>query len=113
MTGPKRIAMHFLHDEVSEEKLLDAWNDGFENNQTAEILTTLRQRIEQFNKLFQTVHKGDVITLDYIPQEGTAVGINGLEKGKVPDADFNRALLLIGLGDKSADEDLKQALLGQ
>ncbi|MGH8579082.1 MAG: chalcone isomerase family protein [Gammaproteobacteria bacterium] len=26
MSGPKRIAMHFLHDEVSEEKLLDAYS---------------------------------------------------------------------------------------
>lgn len=113
MSGPKRIAMHFLHDEVSEEKLLEAWNEGFENNQTEEILSILRPKIEQFNKLFQTVQTGDVITLDYIPDEGTAVVINGLEKGKVPEADFNRALLLIWLGDKPADEDLKQALLGQ
>ncbi|MGH8602153.1 MAG: chalcone isomerase family protein, partial [Gammaproteobacteria bacterium] len=81
MPGPKRVAMHFLHDEVSQEKLIDAWIEGFENNQSEQMLTTLRPRIEQFNKLFQTVHRGDVITLDYVPEKGTDVVINGVEKG--------------------------------
>lgn len=34
MLGAKRVAMHFLHDEVSQERLIDAWNEGFENNQS-------------------------------------------------------------------------------
>lgn len=113
MPGPKRVTMHFLHDEISQEKLIDAWNEGFENNQSEQMLTTLRPRIEQFNQLFQTVHQGDVITLDYIPEQGTAVVINGSEKGEVPGADFNRAVLQIWLGDSPADKDLKQGLLGQ
>ena len=37
--GEKRISMHFLYDEVSKEKLVDGWNDGFNNNLTAEELT--------------------------------------------------------------------------
>jgi len=102
--------MHFLHDEVSQEKLIDGWNEGFESNQNEETLTTLRPRLEQFNQLFQTVHKGDVITLDYILDEGTTVTINGTQKGKVSGEVFNHALLEIWLGDKPADKDLKQAL---
>jgi hypothetical protein len=112
LPGPKRVAMHFLHDEVSQEKLVDAWNEGFRKNQSEESMKTLGPRIEQFNKLFQTVHKGDVITLDYIPDDGTTVRINGTEKGKVPGADFNRALLEVWLGKEPVDSDLKRALLG-
>lgn len=112
LSGPKRVAMHFLYDEVSKEQLVDTWNEGFKNNQSDESMKTLGPRIEQFNKLFQTVHKGDVITLDYIPDDGTTVSINGIEKGKVPGADFNRALLEIWLGEEPADSDLKRALLG-
>ena len=104
--------MHFLHDEVSQEKLVDAWNEGFKKNQSEKSMKTLGPRIEQFNKLFQTVHKGDVITLDYIPDDGTTVRINGTEKGKVPGADFNRALLEVWLGKEPVDSDLKRALLG-
>ena len=32
LTGPKRIVMHMVYDEVSHEKMADAWNDGFEEN---------------------------------------------------------------------------------
>jgi hypothetical protein len=56
--------------------------------------------------------KGDVITLDYIPDDSTTVRINGTEKGKVPGADFNRALLEVWLGEEPVDSDLKRALLG-
>ncbi len=112
LPGPKRVAMYFLHDEVSQEKLVDAWNEGFKKNQSEESMKTLAPRIEQFNQLFQTVHKGDVITVDYIPEDGTTVRINGTEKGKVPGADFNRAMLEIWLGEEPVDSDLKAALLG-
>jgi hypothetical protein len=112
LPGAKRVAMHFLHDEVSQEQLVDGWNEGFKKNQSEESMKTLGPRIEQFNKLFQTVHKGDVITMDYIPEDGTIVRINGTEKGKVPGADFNRALLEIWLGEEPVDSDLKRALLG-
>ncbi|MGR9106781.1 MAG: chalcone isomerase family protein [Gammaproteobacteria bacterium] len=112
MDGPKRVIMHFLHDEVSREKLVDAWTEGFENNQGEEQLKALRPRIDRFNKLFQTVYRGDVITLDYTPEQGTVVSINGIEKGAVEGSDFCQALLTIWLGDSPADEDLKQGLLG-
>jgi Chalcone isomerase-like len=113
MYGPKRGAMHFLHDEVSKEKLVNAWNEEFESNQNEASMKTLRPQLDEFNGLFQTVHKGDVIVLDYVPNDGTRVTINGSEKGKVLGADFNRALLQIWLGKNPADKDLKQALLGQ
>jgi hypothetical protein len=58
LPGPKRVALHFLHDEVSQDKLVDAWNEGFKKNQSEESMKTLGPRIEQFNKLFQTVHEG-------------------------------------------------------
>lgn len=112
LPGPKRVAMHFLHEVVSKEKLVDAWDEGFKKNQSEESMKTLAPRLDQFNELFQTVQKGDVITLDYIPDDGTTVSINGTEKGKIPGADFNRALLEVWLGEDPVDSDLKQALLG-
>ena len=32
LKGPKRIQMHFVYGEVSKEKLVNGWNDGFEGN---------------------------------------------------------------------------------
>ena len=36
--GAKRIVMNFLYKEVSAEKLVDGWNEGFESNNSAEEL---------------------------------------------------------------------------
>jgi hypothetical protein len=111
-TGPNRVQMHFVYDEVSDEKLVSGWNDGFEENQTEEKLKALHERIEKFNAMFTTVHEGDVILLDYIPGKGTVVNIKGVEKGVIEGEDFNNALLDIWLGEEPADDDLKDAMLG-
>ena len=113
MPGPKRVAMYFLYDEVSREKLVNSWNEGFENNQSEAQLKELQPRIEQFIKLFRAVKRGDLITIDYLPDSGNAVAFNGSEQGIVPGADFTRALLEIWLGTHPADEDLKEDLLGK
>jgi len=109
--GTKRIVMHFLHDEVSKEKLVAGWNEGFEKNSTTEQLAVLQPRINQFNKMFTTVHAGDVIILNYQSGQGTEVTIRGERKGVITGKDFNDALLRIWLGKKPVTEDLKEALL--
>jgi hypothetical protein len=54
-----------------------------------------------------------VITLDYIPESGTRVTLNGEPKGEaIAGDDFYRALLRIWLGENPVDSSLKKALLG-
>ncbi len=110
--GAKRIVMSFLYKEVSAEKLVAGWNEGFAGNNTAEELKVLQDRINQFNSFFTTVLQGDEIRLDYMPQKGTQVWVNDTMKGSVPGEDFFRALLKIWLGPKPADVGLKDAMLG-
>lgn len=112
MAGPNRVSMHFLHEEVEKEKLITAWNEGFENNQSANALAKLSGCLNTFNAMFATAHEGDVILLDYIPGTGTSVTINGSKKGTIPGEDFNQALLAVWLGDKPADDGLKEGMLG-
>jgi hypothetical protein len=112
-TGPKRITMHFLYKEVSAESLVDGWNEGFTGNNSAEVVKSLQDRINRFNKLFRTVKKGDVIRLDYLPEKGTQVLINDKLMGTVEGNDFNQAILKIWLGKKPADDGLKKAWLGK
>jgi hypothetical protein len=71
----------------------------------------LRDRLTRFNGLFRTVRRGDVIELDFLPDGSVEVWINNELQGQVKGADFQRALLLVWLGDDPADEDLKQAML--
>ena len=112
MDGPNRVLMHILHEEVSQEKLVDAWNEGFEENMSEDDLEKLRPQIDRFNAMFPTVRQGDVIYLDYIPGTGTRVTINGEQKGVIPGKDFNNAMLDIWLGEEPASSKLKKAMLG-
>jgi len=111
--GAKRMVMHFLHKEVGKDKLIAAWNEGFEGNTEADSLAGLKDRIAEFNALFTDVKKGDLIVLDYTPEKGTAVSIAGQPKGSIPGKDFNDALLRIWLGKKPVTKKLKTQLLGQ
>ncbi len=110
--GPNRVLMHFIYDEVSQEKLTDAWLEGFENNTEKAQMEALKDRLAKFNRLFTTVHAGDVVLLDYVPGKGTTVNVKGVEKGVIKGADFNRALLAVWLGEEPVTEDLKEAMLG-
>ena len=112
LKGPNRIHMHFVYGEVSKEKLVNGWNDGFENNQSSEQLDALRAKVEKFNAMFSTLVEGNIVLLDYIPGKGTRVTINGEDKGLIEGKEFNTALLDIWLGEEPADDDLKEKMLG-
>ena len=109
--GSNRVFMHFVYDEVSSEKLVSGWNDGFEENLNDEQLAGLAARIKTFNAMFETVHAGDEILLDYTPSQGTRITIKGEVKGTIEGKDFNQALLNIWLGEEPADDALKEAML--
>jgi hypothetical protein len=114
IVGPdvrKRMVMHFLYDKVGRDKLVEAWEEGFSNNNSAEKAAGLRPRIDQFNSYFRDVIKGENVMLDYIPGQGTTVTIAGELRGVVAGKDFNDALLLIWLGDKPVTKKLKEQLL--
>lgn len=111
-TGTKRMHMHFIYDEVPREKLVNGWIDGFEKNLSQDDFNILKPRIDQFNALFDTVHEGDIIYLDYLPLQGTRVTIKGVEKGIIKGIDFNQALLKIWIGEEPVSDDMKQGLLG-
>ncbi len=110
--GPVAMHMYILHSEISKEKLVDAWNDRFDANLSAAAHAVLAARIERFDGLFRTVHKGNVIRLDYLPGTGTTVSIDNEKLGVIEGADFRQAWLRIWLGTKPADKNLQQNLLG-
>jgi hypothetical protein len=110
--GQKQMLMHFLYEEVSKDKLVSAWNEGFTGNLTKEQHDALAPRIEQFNALFDTVKKGDVIVIEYLPGKGTAVTVKGEAKGVIEGKDFSDAVFSIWLGEKPVTESLKKELLG-
>jgi hypothetical protein len=109
--GPKRVHMHFLYKEVERDKLVTGWQEGFENNLETNEFEKVASRLAKFNQLFRTMHRGDVVDLDYQPEEGTQVLFNGELQGRIEGNDFYAALLQVWLGQQAADADLKTALL--
>jgi len=109
--SPKRVSMHFLYGEVSREKLIDGWVEGFEKNQSKSAMDKLRPRLNTFNDMFDDTLKGDVYIFDFLPNGDTTVTFKGQEKGRIQGKDFQRALLAVWLGKHPADKDLKKGML--
>ena len=107
------MLMHFVYHKVSAEQMRDGWTEGFEDNLDAKTYKALAPRIQRFNRLFTALKAGDRVWLDYQPGTGTAVQINGEQKGVIPGEDFMHALLSIWLGPEPPSDDLKRKLLGQ
>ncbi len=110
---PRRMALHMMRD-LDADSLVGALKEGLHNNHSPAELAKLKAEIDQFEGLMRGVgnaRKGDLITIDF-SGEGTNIGFNGQPRGSVAGEPFGRALLKVWLGDKPADTDLKQALLG-
>jgi hypothetical protein len=111
--GAKRVALTMLR-ELSAQQLNEAFENGIQANHSAAEVDALKPRIAELLSLFTDAKKGDVILLDFLPESGTVVSVNGAARGKpIAGEDFYRALLRIWLGDKPVDGDLKKGMLGQ
>jgi hypothetical protein len=112
-TGAATVLMHFVYSEVGKDRIVGGWNDGLRDNLSAAELRAIAERLDSFNSLFRTVHRDDVIRIDYNPAIGTEVRINDEWRGTVKGNDFFRALLRIWLGDDPVSASLKKAMLGR
>jgi hypothetical protein len=116
LPGPKRVAMTMLRD-LGAQQLSEALAEGIRNNTTAAEQEALKARMDELLAIMNALgeaKKGDAILLDFLPESGTRVVVNGQPRGKsITGDDFYRALLKIWLGDKPVDGDLKRGMLGQ
>jgi hypothetical protein len=116
LAGPKRVAMAMLRD-LTAQQLSEALAEGISNNSSAAEQAALKARVDELLAIMNSLgeaKKGDAIALDFLPESGTRVVVNGQSRGKsIAGEDFYRALLRIWLGDKPVDDDLKKGMLGQ
>jgi Chalcone isomerase-like len=110
--APMAIRIAITSKLVSQEKLVESLNEGFENSTHGKI-EPIRAQIEQFRQAFAAeITRGDVFDLVYLPEHGVTVFKNGKRTGGADGLPFNQALFGIWLGDKPADKTLKRGLLG-
>lgn len=110
---PMAIRMEFIHNGVAAEKLIGAWNEGFENA-TKGKTDSIKEQIKQFNSYFTTeANEGDTYEIVYTPENGVVLSIKGKVMGTIKGLDFKKALFGIWLCDKPADDGLKEGMLNK
>lgn len=116
LKGAKRVSMTMLRD-LTAHQLTDALQDGIRANHSQPELAALKERVDALAAVMNEIGSAkekSVITLDFLPDSGTRITVDGAARGKpIPGDDFYAALLRIWLGDKPVDADLKRAMLGQ
>lgn len=116
LKGAKRVSMTMLRD-LTAHQLADALQEGVRANHSAAELAALKGRVDELVAVMNEIggaKEKTVIALDFLPDSGTRITVDGAPHGKpIPGEDFYVALLRIWLGDKPVDADLKKAMLGQ
>ena len=114
-TGAKRLQLQMLL-EVDTVEFIKAFDKGIARNTPAADLPALSERMARFDALMRAigrVKKRDVVDLDWLPDRGLQLALNGKPRGApIPGADLYAALLRIFVGERPADPELKIGLLG-
>ena len=113
--GPRRVAITMLRN-VDADTFAGALIEGLQKNHSDAQLAAFKAQIDALSaslKAAGEAKKGDVIHLDFAPDIGTRVVVNGKPQGSaIPGEDFYTAVLRIWLGDKPADAELKKGMVG-
>ena len=116
LKGSKRLRIVTLR-ELTAEQFADALVEGIHKNHSDAEMDALKARLGEFKAAMLAVKKaaeGTIIEIDWLPDSGTRLSVNGKQQGKdIAGEDFYNALLRIWLGPKPAQDDLKEALLGK
>lgn len=114
--GAKRVLLHLLKDGDGKT-FAKAFAGGIDDNTTGADLTAVQDRAKVFSETIVSlgdVKEGSKIAIDFVPEKGTQVSINGKPQGKeIPGEDFYKALLKVWLGEDPVQKDLKAGLLGK
>lgn len=113
--GPRRVAITMLRN-VDADTFSGALSEGLQKNLSEAQFSGFKAQIDTLTANFKVsgeAKKGDVIHLEFTPDAGTRVLVNGKAQGSaIAGEDFYGALLRIWLGDKPVDGDLKKGLVG-
>jgi hypothetical protein len=110
-SGDKQIRMNFLHSKVDKEKIIEAFSEGFANN-SLELAGS--PDVKKFLSFFTADFvRGDIVDLSLGADGTVTASHNGKVLGAIASPKLGRAVLAIYLGDKPADDSLKQGMLGK
>jgi hypothetical protein len=115
-SGPKRLQLRMLLD-VSAQDINQALVDGMRKNVNDAQWAAMQERMAVFSAAINALgntRSGDSIDLDFVPERGLSLAVNGKAQNVlIAGADFYQALLAIFVGDDPVDTRLRNGLLGQ
>ena len=110
---PMAIRLHIISSLINSKKMENGTRKGFENA-TKGNTEPIKSQIEEFISVFkEKLEKNDFFELIYLPGKGLEVFKNGEFKCRIEGSAFKQALFGIWLGDKPAQESLKEEMLGK
>ena len=98
---------------ISSDNMSEAINEGFEKS-TGGNVAPLKTKISQFVDTFKKseIVEGNVFDIIYVPGTGVQSYKDGKLQSTIDGMDFKKALFGIWLGHEPADDNLKDAMLG-
>ena len=112
-SDPKRIEITMVRS-VDEEQFSSTVQDNIDHNFSTEEKEKFGGQLSEFLGCFNKgadLEPGNVITIDYTPEEGTVVKLDGRTLDTIPGADFYHALLRLWIG-KPLQKSIKDGLVG-
>ena len=106
----RNLSMEFVR-EVDKEKICKAWHDGLESNSPTKA-AALKGNFDTLCGYMENMDEGGKIGFTYVPGQGTAISVNGSQKGTIPGKDFADAMFACWIGSNPPGADLKTGLLG-
>ena len=115
-TGPRRLTITMLRD-IDSAELGKLFSRGMEDNMDRAAFSKLIPGVLRMSQIFsehKKLKEGETFLIDWIPGTGTVLTIKGNVEGEpFKEPEFFNALMRIWLGNKPADWQLKDALLGK
>lgn len=107
--GGKLIRMNFLYDKLDRLKITGSFAEGLKRNYKS--ISGTPEEAAFIGWFKDDFVKGDVVDLELGADGIVLARHNGLELGRLRSAELAKGILLIYLGEKPADEDLKTGML--
>jgi len=111
--APKRVRMNMLR-AVDKEKFVATVRENIDGNFTAPEKEQFAAELQAFVDYLETggdIEPGRVITIDYVPGQGTLLGLDGKHVGTIAGDDFYHRVLRLWIG-RPLQASIKDGLLG-
>ena len=100
---PKAIRLHILYSDLPDE-VPESWAKPLDEMVREDLEQTVRQ-------IYANFESGDDVSIEYAPEMGTKLVVNGTTRREMQGDDVLRPLLRLWIGEKAVSANLRRLLL--